>query len=181
MKILIILPFLLLAASALICDEPQRKFYMSFPTLSKRDMVSNLFQEINQYSQTYDNNYTDNVLQANFKITNVKPQVYYNDHYQKDTYIDKYRANVTMGIVTASTFFNFTVVYSNKNKTGNIRAVGSFDPSYFTKNLTLIAGYLEWIPDIVPALTFSNMFHIEFYSTPLTEDEINIFTKLING
>jgi hypothetical protein len=143
---------------------------MSYSTLSKRDMVSNLFLEINQYAQTYENNYTDNALQANFKITNVRPQVYYNDHYQRDTYIDKYRANVTMGVLAASTYFNFTVVYNGKNKTGNIRAVGTFDPSYFTKNLTLVAGYLEWKPDIVPALTFSSMFHIEYYSTPLTED-----------
>jgi len=119
---------------------------------------------MNKDMPTYENSYTDSGLGANFKITNVRPQVYYNDHYQTDSYLDKYRANVTMGVLTSSTYFNFTVVYSNKNKTGNIRAIGNFDPSYFTKNLTLVDGYLEWKLDVVPGLTFSNMFHLEYYT-----------------
>ena len=144
-------------------------------------MISNLFQEMNKDIPTYQNSYTDSQIQANFKITNVRPQVYYNDHYQTDSYLDKYRANVTMRILTASTYFNFSVVYSDKNKTGNKRALGVFDTSYFTKNLTLTDGYIEWKPDIIPGLTLSNMFHIEFYTPQLTEDELFIFTKMING
>jgi hypothetical protein len=34
---------------------------------------------------------------------------------------------------------------------------------------------------VVPALTFSQMFHIEYNSTELTADEINIIEKLVNG
>lgn len=136
MKIFLILTLIWLSLCD-ICNEPQRKFYMSFPTLSKRDTIAQLFSEMNKDVTTYQNSYTDSQLQANFKINNVRPQLYYNDHYQNDTFIDIYKANVTMGILAASTSFNFTVTYSNLNKTGNIRAVGIFDPSYFTKHLTL--------------------------------------------
>jgi hypothetical protein len=86
-----------------------------------------------------------------------------------------------MGTLTASTYFNYTILYNDKNKTGNVRAHGTFDPSYFTKNLTLVEGYLEWRLDIVPALTFSNMFNIETSTPQLTEDELNIITKMLNG
>jgi len=65
-----------------------------------------------------------------------------------------------MGVLTVSTNFNFTVVYSNKTKVGNIHAAGIFDSSYFTKTLALTDGYLEWKPDIVPALTFSKPINI---------------------
>lgn len=81
MNILLTLSLLYSAVVADICDEPQRKFYMSFPSLGKRDAISNLFREMNQNMPTYENTYTDSVLAANFKITNVRPQVYYNDHY----------------------------------------------------------------------------------------------------
>jgi len=48
-----------------------------------------------------ENNYTDNTLQANFILTNIQPRPLYNDHLQKDTYIDKYSCNVTMGSLMA--------------------------------------------------------------------------------
>lgn len=37
------------------------------------------------------------------------------------------------------------------------------------------------MPDDVPPLTLSNMFHIDFYTPQLTDEELNILTKLLNG
>ncbi len=109
---------------------------------------------------SYNSSYTDDKLQANFKIINLRPQTYYNDHHQEDSYIEKLAANVTMGIISISSYFNFSITYATQNKSGSIRIRGFFDPSYFTKKLVMTAGYLEWKPDVVPALSFSQMFHI---------------------
>jgi hypothetical protein len=62
MKIQILLALLLAAASATICTEPQRSFYMSFPTLSKRDALTNLFMTIDKNMTALENNYTDSAL-----------------------------------------------------------------------------------------------------------------------
>lgn len=82
--------------------------------------------------------------------------------------MDRLKVNVTMGIVNIGVRFNYTVQYSSGNKTGQVFAKSSLDPSYFTKNLTLQLGYLEWAPDIVPALTFSNQLLIESSNPKLT-------------
>lgn len=55
------------------------------------------------------------------------------------------------------------------------------DQSSFTKNLTLQKGYLEWAPDVVPALTFTQFFLIESSEPKLTEQELNIFEKMLNN
>lgn len=141
---------------------------MSFSSLSKRDTLANLFDEMSQNMTSYNSNYTDSKLQANFRINNLKPHPYYNDHHQKDTYIDKLTANVSLGVITVSSFFNYSVSYADSNKSGQIRIRGFLDPGYFTKKLTMTVGYLEWVPDQVPALSFSQDFHIESASPNIT-------------
>ena len=109
---------------------------------------------------SYNSTYTDSGLQATFKIINLRPQAYYNDHHQEDSYVDFLTANVSMGILSISSNFNFSVSYGTQNKSGNIRIRGFLDPSYFTKKLNQVAGYLEWKLSEAPALTFSQLFHI---------------------
>ena len=130
---------------------------------------------------TLDSNYTDAALLANFKITSLLAQTYYNDHHQTETYLDRLKANVTMGNVDIGVNFNYTVGYRTSNKTGTIFARSKLDPSYFTKNLTLQQGFLEWSPDLVPALTFTQFLLIESSQPKLTEDELNIFHKMLNN
>ena len=124
--------------------------------------------------------YTDSALQANFKIPALLPQSYYNDHHQSETYLDRLKVNVTLGDVEISSKFNYTIAYASGNKTGKVFAKGKLDPSYFSKNLTLQDGYLEWAPDIVPAFTFTQFFIIESSEPKLTEAEFSIFTKMLN-
>ena len=86
-----------------------------------------------------------------------------------------------MGILFATALYNFTITDVGRNVSGFIRVAGSFDPASFTKMLQIAEGYVEWVPENVPALTFSNMFHVEFSSPALSEDELNVLTKLCNG
>lgn len=44
MKIFLVVALLVGLAWAEVCVEPQRSFYMSYPTLSKRDTIANLFE-----------------------------------------------------------------------------------------------------------------------------------------
>lgn len=82
MRIFLILISLIVVSYSTLCDEAQRTFYMSYPALSKRDAIGNLFDEITSNLTVLDSNYTDSNLQANFKITNLNSGTYYNDHYQ---------------------------------------------------------------------------------------------------
>jgi hypothetical protein len=66
-----------------------------------------------------------------------------------------------MGDVVVASRFNYSIVYSSSNKSGVAVAKTKLDPSYFTKNLTLQEGYLEWAPDVVPALGLTQQFIIE--------------------
>lgn len=115
---------------------------MSYSALSKRDAINNLFDEVSRNMTALDSNYTDSALLANFRINSLLAQTYYNDHHQTETYLDKYRVNVTMGEVNVGARFNYSVGYRSNNKTGTIFARGKLDPSYFTKNLTLQLGFL---------------------------------------
>ena len=63
-----------------------------------------------------------------------------------------------MGIITVSTFFDYSIIYADKNKTGKFRAKEFVDPSYFTKKLIMTDGYLEWKPEHIPAFTLSQDF-----------------------
>jgi hypothetical protein len=56
-----------------------------------------------------ENNYTDSELSANFHLTNIHPRPFYNDHEQKDLYIDKYTANVSMGVIAVASLFNYSI------------------------------------------------------------------------
>lgn len=181
MKIFVVVLLIVIQTQADLCTEPQRTFYMSFPTLSKRDTLANLFEEMSNKTTIIDSNYTDNALQANFRIMGLHPHPYYNDHHQTDSYVDKYTAKVTMGIVSVSSFFNYSVSYADKNTSGVMRIRGFLDPSEFTKALKLNEGYLEWKPATVPGLTFSQDFHIEYTSPNITDSERNIFLKMLNN
>lgn len=168
MNIFLVVTLFLVLASAKICDEPQRNIYMSFPTLSKRDTLANLFDEMSQKTTIIDNNYTDSTLQANFKIIGLHPHPFYNDHHQVDSYIDKLNCNVTLGVISVSSFFNYSIDYAGQNKTGKMRIRGFLDPAYFTKALKLTEGYLEWVPVNVSALSFTQDFDIEYTSPNIT-------------
>jgi hypothetical protein len=181
MKIQILLALLLAAVSAFICTEPQRSFYMSFPTLSKRDALTNLFMTIDKNMTALENNYTDSALSANFRIFNLTPQAYYNDHLQKESFVDRLRVNVTMGTIAIGTMFNYTIKYNGKDKMGNAMAKGFLDPSSFTKTLFLSDGAIEWNPDVVPALTFSQFFNVEMSNPKLTEEELSLVNKMLNN
>ncbi len=115
---------------------------MSFPALGKRDALNNLFAELTLNTTSIDCNYTDSNLQGNFKVIGFKPHVFYNDHHQTETYLDRLKVNVTMGDITVASKFNYTIGYSSQSKSGYIVARGKIDPSYFTKNLTMQLGYL---------------------------------------
>lgn len=75
-----------------------------------------------------------------------------------------------MGTMTVATFFNYSIAYEGKSKEGVFRAKGYVDPSYFTKKLIMIDGYLEWRPDTVPAFTFSQDFLFEYANPNVTEE-----------
>lgn len=134
---------------------------MSYPSLGKRDAIGNLFLELDTKFTSISNNYTDSNLQANFKIPSLLPQSYYNDHHQNEAYLDRLKVNVTLGTVEIGMRFNYTIDYSSTVKNGLLFARGHLDPSYFTKNLTMTEGYLEWAPDVVPPFTFTQFITIE--------------------
>lgn len=142
MKILLLLLLAVTVTHCTLCAEPQRSFYMSFQALSKRDTLENLFQELSPNMSVMENNYTDSTLGANFVLTNIHPHPFYNDHEQRDSFIDKYSCNVSMGVLSAASFFDYSIKYANSNKTGKFRVKGYFDPSYFTKKLVMTDGYL---------------------------------------
>lgn len=74
-----------------------------------------------------------------------------------------------MGTISIGTSFKYEISYSDSSKNGTAFARGTLDPSFFTKNLTIQEGYLEWVPDFVPALTFTQFFSIESSTPKLTE------------
>ena len=47
-----------------------------------------------------------------------------------------------MGVITVTTFFDYSITYADKNKTGKFRAKEYPDPSYITKQLVMTDGYL---------------------------------------
>ena len=181
MKIFLLFITLLTISIADVCTEPQRIFYMSYPTLGKRDALNNLFDEINKKIAPLDSTYTDSGLQANFKIPGMLAQAYYNDHHQIESYLERLKVNVTLGTVSIGSRFNYSINYGSNVKSGVIFAQGNLDHSYFTKNLTLQVGYIEWAPDVVPAFTFTQFFLIESSEPKLTEAELDIFNKMINN
>jgi hypothetical protein len=86
-----------------------------------------------------------------------------------------------MGVINVASYFNYSIGYSGQTKNGNIFARGYFDPSYFTKKLSMLSGSLEWLPDVVPALSFTQYFTIEYATPNITEAEWNIITSMINN
>lgn len=115
---------------------------MSFPALGKRDALNNLFAELSLNTTYIDSNYTDSGLEGNFRVVGFKPHVYYNDHHQSETYLDRLKVNVTMGDITVASKFMYTISYNSQSRLGYMVAKAKIDPSYFTKNLTMQLGYL---------------------------------------
>ena len=65
------------------CLEPQKGFFMSYNAMSKRDTLPNLFDTINTKIPKYDDTYTNTSTQKTYVISNMHPQMYYNEHHQK--------------------------------------------------------------------------------------------------
>lgn len=86
-----------------------------------------------------------------------------------------------MGIVAVASYFNYSITYASKNKTGQFKVRGFFDSSYFTKKLLITDGYLEWEAKEVPAFTFSQDFYFELATPNVTEQERNIILKMVNN
>lgn len=85
-----------------------------------------------------------------------------------------------MGPVNLAERFNYEIHYSSETKNGWALGRGIFDPSYFTKNLSMSDGFITWQPDMVPALTFTQFIIIEHSEPALTSDENNVLTKMLN-
>ena len=134
---------------------------MSYPALSKRDALNRLFEEITEKMTVLSNKFTDNKLNATFELDDMKLGVYYNDHHQKEEYVNKYEVNVTNGILEAGGVINYKIGYEDRTKKGTVLARVTFDPSYFTKKLQVIEGFLEWNPDLVPPLGLTQLFRLE--------------------
>ena len=88
-NILLITLLAVLAISAIAlkvnsCSDPQKTAYLSFNFLSKRDTMSNLFNETNAEIIKYDFFYTDPTTRKGYNISQMHPQLYYNEHYQVD-------------------------------------------------------------------------------------------------
>ncbi len=64
------------------CLDPQKGLYLSYNAQSKRDTIPGLFNEIDAKIGRYNYTYNDG-KGANIVITNMHPQMYYNEHYQK--------------------------------------------------------------------------------------------------
>lgn len=67
---------------AAVCDKPQKSLYMSFHSMSKQDALPTVFNELSQNS-TVRNAYYRNDNPASYNISNLKPQLFYSEHYQK--------------------------------------------------------------------------------------------------
>jgi len=80
---------------------------MSFQTLGNRDDINTMFQELNKNTSSFDSTYTDSTLNANFKIVGLKAQAFYSNHHQKESYVDKLVANVTMGVIDVASTFKY--------------------------------------------------------------------------
>ena len=143
---------------------------MSYPALSKRDALNRLFEEVSEKMTVLSNKYTDDKLQATFELNDMKFGVYYNDHHQKEEYVNKYEVNVTNGILEAGCVVNYSIGYSNRIKRGTVLARVTFDPSFFTKKLQVIDGFLEWTPDLVPPLGLTQLFRLEKAYPELSEE-----------
>lgn len=68
------------------CTDPQKGFYMSYNALSNRDHLGDLFRLVDSKMPTYGYNYTD-PKSSNYLISSMHPQLYYNEHHQKEVYL----------------------------------------------------------------------------------------------
>lgn len=64
------------------CLEPQKGLYLSYNAQSKRDTIPGLFVEVDAKINRYNYTYNDG-KGATFIISNMHPQMYYNEHHQK--------------------------------------------------------------------------------------------------
>lgn len=109
----LVLALSLFHACSLFCSKPQRNGWISFEALSARDHVTQVFEAINPNISKSDP-YSTTVNGTLYTILAFTAQTYYNDIYQKDSYVDDYTANVTGGSLTLAFSFN----YSHGNNSG---------------------------------------------------------------
>ena len=159
-RVLLIALLTLLACSQL-CTEPQRSLYISFPVQSQKDDLSSFFQGISKKLSPISTNYTDHKLGATFELNDVRMSLSYNELGQKEEYTHKYTANVTLGFIEVGGVIDYAIQYEDRLKKGALLSRAAIDPSYFTKDLQVWEGHMEWRPDVVLPLQISQSFHID--------------------
>lgn len=88
------------AAADMHCTEPQKAFYLSYNAISKRDTMEGLFKEVDSKMNKFNYTYNDGKGGV-FVISNLVPQLYYNEHHQLETYIGTIRSTQTPSILTS--------------------------------------------------------------------------------
>lgn len=81
-QLLLLVLCLTQVTSDLYCHEPQKGYYMSYNTLSKKDTMPTLFNLLNTKATYYNRTYNDG-RGTTFDIKQLHPQMYYNEHHQK--------------------------------------------------------------------------------------------------
>lgn len=130
--------------SAQLKCEPQKGFFMSYNAMSKRDTLPDMFGLINQKIPKYNCSWTEFKSAKNYTITNMHPQMYYNEHHQLETYVSKQyiiidftHVNVTLGDIEFAFKLDYEISIHGSTdikKTGMARGRALLDQnSYFTK------------------------------------------------
>jgi hypothetical protein len=64
------------------CENPQKSLFFSFNSLSKKDHISDMFEELNEKLTPYYFYYNDAQDDKRYNVINFKYQVAYSQHYQ---------------------------------------------------------------------------------------------------
>jgi hypothetical protein len=88
------------------------------------------------------------------------PHLYYNEHYQTESYHDQYSVNVTLGMLYLTHTFTFSIKHDDRAFTGHARGRTLFDDSWFTKKIYLNAGGLKWDVVNIPNLDVNSQINI---------------------
>lgn len=88
------------AAADMHCTEPQKAFYLSYSAISKRDTMEGLFKEVDSKMNKFNYTYNDGKGGV-FVISNLVPQLYYNEHHQLETYVGKAKSTQTPNMLTS--------------------------------------------------------------------------------
>lgn len=153
---------------------------MSYNALSKRDTMTELFMLIDSRMKTYAVNYTDPKA-ANYLLTSMHPQLYYNEHHQKEVYIDPQHVNVSLGDVEFAYRLDYNITRNGATKSGWARGRVLMDQTaYFIKRLLIKDGFLEWDPTEASNLTLTFPISIEYSEPTLEYDDKATIELLLN-